>query len=1623
MRYCILLHTVVILYCILVKGSLASSSFGGDLAGHHSNGHRVLLQSGNTNPLLEYNPVFDAAVELQALTALYEAMGGQFWTYDSYFSTKLSSSSGNNTAVDFLAQRFQQRAWLDASVSYCQWYGVSCCPSTPSILAGGCSNPFVQSVAVLELTDFNLSGSVPPEIGDFTSLSALTLSNNPGLTGMLPDSIQRTALTLLHTTNSSMCFVQDCSDPGVQPLPGYLSPGPSANSFNSTDSQHHGISCYQIKLHTRQGPPPAWFQQAAMDPCSYNYAFCSCSGNYHLQTYKTTTNATGARCEVDDSTKSKLLLAGIVLAGVVLLALLFAAIMLWRYRSKMGHDVTRLGAAAGKRRYPPGMVPGQENEEITLVQSDIEGSTEIWEWDSQVMQRALDTHDTVLRALLARYYGYEVTTEGDSFTMAFHDPVDAVRYCLHVQQRLLKEQWPIKLAEHHMARTVSIGDLEGNGPGGQVLFNGLRVRMAINTGVPARVRTHDVTKQVEYIGDVQNLVEKLSDLPAGGQVLMGPLTYQRIYSRLEEFRIHCLQKSYEQPARAGHLSRGGRSASARRRMSGVLYSVWRAMKELGTPSASLSFTSRKTSSSSTHDYHMHHATPEGGVSVTARLQSIIPNRNSSRVAPHGQDSMHGLGGGRPPFRGQREESHHFFAPTQSDNTIPMLIDMGFHKIDGVQLPEAVPTGWYMPGIQVMQILAHPLQQRSRVFPRLPSHSQVYPGFFDAPGSSCALTSDCKRPDRMHKQAVTIAFCSADKYKDLAARDSEVGEIALALYCATVRATLFVCKGYECQEKEGVFMTAFPGPIKALEWAVTLQMALLRVAWPAVMKGWEQWHDVYSADGQLLFAGLRAKVSVFHGQMTRIVPHTTTGRADYFGLAVNRAARFLGAACGGQVLAERGLVEEVVQYWHSLVYKRTMMAFSPEGTQPLTPFLPGSLVDARLGFHMCKASDPFSGSGSRSSSSTHTGPGKSSDPQSLASLTPAKSNTGAPRPSADVALGAASSPGSALGYLRTASLPHVPTQPLLAPGLSQQSETPAMAHPRSKGLNRKTVSFLMTDSDAHRYLVRELKQPVPPVQPRAERGFIRSHFPHLRLGSQGDKKQRKDSISMHVASPGSASFNLSHENSSTCASEGDDSPNGDSLSSVLLANAQPLSHRLGSLDRPAALQNTSLRMSSRYASRGLLDNGGGICDFGPADADIEALLDFEKQDLLPMIKTEDGSVLLPKGPRWPQPRRRSSLINNPLAMQLADSLVHKSEHATRAEQYSPPLAYGSALVSELRQDDESFFSDKSGVESEAPSLAAALGARRSSVLTTTPSALSTTDSISSKRNRRPVSRHVSHIGYSQPNKVLSRLRRSSNGDDEIYPVKMRRRSDETSMLLPGADHAGMSRRSSGVMGNPDLQLRTDSLGLTPLLAPLSPLPLFKVAPQPQHGLPSRTPPSPGGSGNGLPAMAIEVAAFDCSSSNDSVSTMTGRHDSKLIGLVRPMERPPGTPGSPRLHSREASSPEVKRNRWAAAAQAVLNPTLQKEQGFPNSMGRSHFPRRPVTVDVYSIGMFKFKGVMGMYNVVQIMPSLLADRNEHIPASLPRGKATCVTRDIEKLSTITVMCNSSTVGFSTIQSMLC
>lgn len=50
------------------------------------------------------------------------------------------------------------------------------------------------------------------------------------------------------------------------------------------------------------------------------------------------------------------------------------------------------------------------------------------------MDKAIDVHDHAIRTQLGRFGGYEVTTEGDAFLMAFHDASDAVAWSAATQQ-------------------------------------------------------------------------------------------------------------------------------------------------------------------------------------------------------------------------------------------------------------------------------------------------------------------------------------------------------------------------------------------------------------------------------------------------------------------------------------------------------------------------------------------------------------------------------------------------------------------------------------------------------------------------------------------------------------------------------------------------------------------------------------------------------------------------------------------------------------------------------------------------------------------------------------------------------------------------------------------------------------------------------------------------------------------------------------------------------------------------------------------------------------------------------------------------------------------------------------
>ena len=46
---------------------------------------------------------------------------------------------------------------------------------------------------------------------------------------------------------------------------------------------------------------------------------------------------------------------------------------------------------------------------ISIVMTDVEASTSLWEWNSRTMNAALALHDHTLRSLLPKYFGYEVS--------------------------------------------------------------------------------------------------------------------------------------------------------------------------------------------------------------------------------------------------------------------------------------------------------------------------------------------------------------------------------------------------------------------------------------------------------------------------------------------------------------------------------------------------------------------------------------------------------------------------------------------------------------------------------------------------------------------------------------------------------------------------------------------------------------------------------------------------------------------------------------------------------------------------------------------------------------------------------------------------------------------------------------------------------------------------------------------------------------------------------------------------------------------------------------------------------------------------------------------------------------
>ncbi|HYQ83448.1 MAG TPA: adenylate/guanylate cyclase domain-containing protein, partial [Rubrobacter sp.] len=94
-----------------------------------------------------------------------------------------------------------------------------------------------------------------------------------------------------------------------------------------------------------------------------------------------------------------------------------------------------------KRRTAQKLMADQPTGTVTLLFTDIEGSTKLWEKSPRGMQVALTRHDALLWEAIEGHGGFVFKTVGDAFCAVFPTALDALESALAAQRGLFAEAW------------------------------------------------------------------------------------------------------------------------------------------------------------------------------------------------------------------------------------------------------------------------------------------------------------------------------------------------------------------------------------------------------------------------------------------------------------------------------------------------------------------------------------------------------------------------------------------------------------------------------------------------------------------------------------------------------------------------------------------------------------------------------------------------------------------------------------------------------------------------------------------------------------------------------------------------------------------------------------------------------------------------------------------------------------------------------------------------------------------------------------------------------------------------------------------------------------------------------
>ncbi len=138
---------------------------------------------------------------------------------------------------------------------------------------------------------------------------------------------------------------------------------------------------------------------------------------------------------------------------------------------------------------------------VTLLFTDVEGSTQLWDAEREAMGAALRRHDEILRDAIEQAGGYVFKTAGDSFCAAFSAARAGLDAALAAQRTLAEQSWPT-------SRPIV-------------------VRMALHAGVCEE-------REGDYFGPAVNRAARLLAVARGGQVLVSGVAAELLSDELPD---------------------------------------------------------------------------------------------------------------------------------------------------------------------------------------------------------------------------------------------------------------------------------------------------------------------------------------------------------------------------------------------------------------------------------------------------------------------------------------------------------------------------------------------------------------------------------------------------------------------------------------------------------------------------------------------------------------------------------------------------------------------------------------------------------------------------------------------------------------------------------------------------------------------------------------------------------------------------------------------------------------------------------------------------------------------------------------------------------------------------------